>query len=100
MEAYSKANESNPNDIAPLLRIGDIYYSKNKFQEASEIYEKIIRTHPKSKIGFIKLGKCLMHLGKYERSVAVYKNELLLDAYNSETFAAIAGCYEQLKDWK
>ena len=60
VEAYFKANVFNPNDIAPLLRIGDIYYSKNKFQEASEIFEKIIRTHPKSKIGYIKLGKCLV----------------------------------------
>lgn len=83
-----------------MLRIGDIYFTKNKFQEASEIYEKIIRIHPKSKIGFIKLGKCLMNLEKYERSIAVYKNELLLDAYNSETFAAIAGGYEKLKDSK
>jgi tetratricopeptide (TPR) repeat protein len=79
-----------------LRNIGEYYFKKNYFQEASEIFEMLL-TEEKNGELYQKLGFCFQKSGEYEKALESYKKAELFGLNQLWNFKKIALCYRNLK---
>ena len=84
-------------DQESLLIIGEYYFNRNYFKEASDIFDKLLEQDPQNEMIFQKKGYCLQMLGDIESALLNYQNAELLNAANLWTIKKIASCLRALK---
>jgi tetratricopeptide (TPR) repeat protein len=73
-------------DSKILFYEGQLLFSNNKYQEAIEVLNKILKMNPKDKVALSNKGSTLLILGKYDEALETFnealeinpKNELIL----------------------
>lgn len=90
MEAYTKAYQSDPNFLLPLLKIGDIYMELGQLSDAEVIYRSIIqkletRELSAEGIRFEPMPEAYLRLGvvynlrqQYEKAEEIFKKGLAI----------------------
>jgi tetratricopeptide (TPR) repeat protein len=80
-----------------LSVIGEFYFNKNYFEEASDIYDKLLKDNSANYVLYQKKGYCLQMLGHIKEAVDVYLNAEVFDPNNSWIIKKLAYCYRTLK---
>ena len=84
-------------DIESQTIIGEYYFQKNHFSEATEIFEQLLQDNPNNETFLQKKGYCLQMQGKLEEALSAYLKAELLNSNNSWTIKKLANCYRALK---
>lgn len=85
----------NENNEA-LSLLGKLYYLKQEYESAENIFSKQIRINPKSASAYNNLGQVLLKQKKYPRAVLQFKKALELDPESGLIALNLSGAYAQL----
>jgi tetratricopeptide (TPR) repeat protein len=80
-----------------LSIIGEFYFNKNYFEEASDIYSLLLKDDSDNHVLYQKKGYCLQMLGRIKEALDVYLNAEVLAPNNSWIIKNLAHCYRLLK---
>lgn len=83
-------------DTKLLRNVSEYYFSKNQFEEASEIFEYLLSVEKDGEI-YQKLAFCHQKTGDYEKALELYQKAELYDLNRLWTLKKIALCYRNLK---
>lgn len=86
-------------DLRLLRNIAEYYFSKNYFEEASEIFNYLIGIEKNGEL-YQKLGFCHQKSGHYEQALEAYKKAELFGLNKLWNYKKIALCYRNLKQTK
>ncbi|QAV33392.1 tetratricopeptide repeat protein [Fervidobacterium changbaicum] len=88
MEAYTKAYQTDPNFLLPLLKIGDIYMELGQLSDAEVIYRSIVQKLESSELSaegikfepmpeaYLRLGVVYNLRQQYEKAEEIFKKGL------------------------
>ena len=82
-----------------LRNIGEYYFKKNYFEEASEIFEILLSIEKDGEL-FQKTGFCYQKSGDYEKALDAYQKADLFGLNKLWNYSKIALCYRNLKQPK
>ena len=86
MTALERAIELKPLDIETLSNRTLCFLNLEKYSEAKECCEKIIRISPNCGVAWIHKGFALLHLKKYEETKIRFKKGAKIDSHYMELF--------------
>lgn len=72
IDSYTQANQSDPNDITSLIKIGEIQLKLNEFEQAKELATAILKREPTSVEGKLMLGKAHIGLEEFAEAKSVF----------------------------
>ncbi len=79
-----------------LRNIGEYYFKKNYFDEAAEIFERLLKGEKDGEL-YQKLGFCYQKSGNYERALEAYQKAEYFGLNKLWNLKKIALCYRSLK---
>jgi tetratricopeptide (TPR) repeat protein len=85
IKAFEDAAAQNPQDPDPALRLANLFYDNQRFQDAAEWYEKALKLDPKNVNARTDLGTVYFSLGRTEDALAEYKKSLQIDPRHEPT---------------
>lgn len=83
-------------DDAILRNIAEYYFSKNRFEEAADIFIHLLNIEKSGEL-YQKLGFCYQKSGDFETALATYKKAELFDLNRKWNYNKIALCHRNLK---
>ncbi|MFW6129141.1 MAG: tetratricopeptide repeat protein [Candidatus Aminicenantaceae bacterium] len=92
-------------DIQEELGKGNDLFNEGKYEEALEVYEKILVDYPDAYVINKNIGNCYFQQEKFELAEKYYKKVLEIDPENNEIKMDIGNCYanrgfnEQALEW-
>lgn len=75
---------SNQEDIYLVFQEANKYYTEGKYQQAVELYEKILSQGFKNKELLYNLGNAYYRLGEYHKSILYYERAKILDPFDDD----------------
>lgn len=84
-------------DEKSLRSIGEYYFSKNQYQDARNVFDRLAVMDPEDAVLFQKIGYCKQMEGDLEGALAEYLKSDLMVSGNTWTIRKIASCYRFLK---
>ena len=75
----------NPQDPEAALRLANLFYDYQRFQEAAGWYEKALKLDPNNVNARTDLGTAYFNLGRAQDALAAYNQTLKLDPRNEPT---------------
>lgn len=84
-------------DEKSLLSIGEYYFSKNQYEDAKNIFERLTGKGLDDAVLFQKIAYCKQMKGDIEGALEDYLKSELMQANNSWTLRKIASCYRMQK---
>jgi len=84
-------------DRESMMIVGEYYFQKNHFAEATEIFDQLLHEIPNDATLLQKKGYCLQMQGKLDEALSVYLKAELLNSNHSWTIKKLAHCYRVLK---
>lgn len=67
---------SNPNDFETLVKLGNLYYDNQQYQNATQYYERALKIHPENPDVRTDLGTCYWDLGAADKALAEFDRAL------------------------
>lgn len=80
--------------------VAEYYFSKNHFNEATELYDKLLEKEAGDVEMLQKRGYCAQKMSKFQMALDFYLKADLVESNNSWTVKKIAFCYRALGDNK
>lgn len=71
--AFSRAAESMPDDVAPLLHLGALHQNHKLLEEAAAVYRRVMAIDPGHPVARERLADCLCEMGEFDQGMAVLK---------------------------
>lgn len=90
---YTIALESAPNDPGLLNNLGNCLFLDNKFEEAADVFKKVIKAQPDYADAHGNLGTIYKALNKYSLSVEHFRMALQLDPGQFRTMLNLGHVY-------
>ncbi len=82
-----------------LLRtVAEVYFSKDFYDDAVEIFEKLLQKDNLNMELYQKIGYCYQKKGDYEKALSFYKKADMIKPDSLWNLKKIAFCYRSLKD--
>lgn len=79
-EAYHLEKiKAEPKNLEHYAELGKFYMEADRFSEARDVYEYLLKHSPGDADFYARLGFCNYHLGNYEQAVANYQASISLD---------------------
>jgi tetratricopeptide (TPR) repeat protein len=76
VQALEEAARQNPQDAQAPLRLANLLYDQQRFQEASEWYEKALNLDPRNVDARTDLGTAYFNLGRPRKALGEYRRSL------------------------
>jgi tetratricopeptide (TPR) repeat protein len=93
-EAALKAILDNrPGDLQTLIRLGNLYYDNNRFQEAADYYGRALEHDPRNVPVRTDRGTCYWNLGKPDAAIADFQKSLEVDPAHAQTLFNLGVVY-------
>lgn len=89
--------QSNPNDVAVLFDLGNVYYQADDYKQAAEWYQKVIDIDATDEKGLVALGATSFNLGDLEKAETVWNKAAELYPTNPEVFYDLGFLYMTTK---
>lgn len=86
-------------DEESLTMLGEHYFNRNYYQEASDVFSILSAQYPGNEILYQKNGYCMQMLGHFPEALENYLKAELLNAQNPWTIKKIAYCYRLQKNY-
>ncbi len=85
IKAFEDAAAQNPQDPEPVLRLANLLYDNQRFQDAVEWYQKALKLDPKNVNARTDLGTVYFSLGRLQDALKEYKESLQIDPRHEPT---------------
>ena len=95
-----KGHEVNPNDLAIINNLANVYKSKHKFTEAENLFKKSIELKKDYVNSYVNYGHLKKDLNKFEDSIRLYKKALEYDKKIPAIYYSLAMSYQALGKFK
>jgi tetratricopeptide (TPR) repeat protein len=99
IEQYEKISEKEPDDIEVLLTLGRLYKVAQKSPEAEKAFQKALDKDPDNEDALMGLALVYSDLGDVKKA-SLLMHRLAQKSPNLRTLTALAGLYEQMKEYK
>ena len=87
---YQEAIKLKPNNIQPLLLLGQIYETQKNWSEAAKCYRQTIDLNPRQINTYIKLSKVLKIQNQDSEAIATYQKAIEIEPDNGIIYAELA----------
>ncbi len=77
--------KTNPNDFETLVKLGNLYYDKQQFQDATQYYERALKIHPENVDVRTDMGTCYWNLGAADKALAEFNRALTYRPNHAQT---------------
>jgi Tfp pilus assembly protein PilF len=67
---------TNPNDFETLVKLGNLYYDGQKYQDATQYYERALKIQPENVDVRTDMGTCYWNLGAADKALAEFNRAL------------------------
>ena len=98
--AFESALRLRPDSPDVYIACGGALVQVKRFDEAGKYYREAIRLNPTSPDGYYNLGKVLLSLGKYDEALVTWEQVLRREPNSTEPAIHMAGCRQELCEWK
>ncbi|MEW6713950.1 MAG: tetratricopeptide repeat protein [Nitrospirota bacterium] len=98
-ELFQRTIESNPSHVNALLRLGDIYFSKDDLTKARDYYTKANKIKPRSVEILLSLEKLSEKEKKWQEALRYLDNILEINDENISALYRKRNLYEANKKW-
>jgi tetratricopeptide (TPR) repeat protein len=95
---HSKSIGRIISDFESRMVIGEYYFNRNYYEEALQVFNRLIDEGMSSDTIYQKKGFCLQKTGNFEAALDAYLKAELLNGASSWTIKKIAYCYRILKN--
>jgi tetratricopeptide (TPR) repeat protein len=99
-ELLQRALESNPSHVNALMRLGDIYFSRDDLTKARECYTKANRIKPRSVEILLSLEKLAEREKKWQEALRYLDDILEINDENISALYRKRNLYEANKKWE
>ncbi len=99
IEQYEKISEKEPGDVDILLTLGRLYKVAQKSPEAEKAFQKALDKDPDNEDALMGLSLVYADLGDVKKA-SLLMHRLAQKSPNLRTLTALAGLYEQMKEYK
>lgn len=83
-------------DLKVELRKGNELFDEEKYEDAMEVYKKILEEFPDAYIIHQNIGNCYFQMEKYDQAEEYYRKVLESDPENQESMLLIGNCYSNI----
>lgn len=80
-----KQAAQNPKDPEPPLRLANLFYDQQRFQEAVDWYEKALRLNPRNVNARTDLGTSYFNIGRPQQALEEYRKSLEIEPNHQPT---------------
>lgn len=98
VEQYSKVVEKQPADIDSWLMLGRLYKVAQNSVDSEKAFKKALELEPENEDAMAGLATVYLDLGDSRRATDYFK-KLAEKSPNLRTLTALAGAYEQMRDY-
>ena len=84
---------TNPNDVALLFDLGNVYYQADEFAQAAEWYQKVLDVDATNEKGLVALGATSFNLGDLAKAEKLWDQAAELYPNNPEVFYDLGFLY-------
>jgi len=95
---YAKLYRSNPDDLETAIAYGELLMANQQFQKASELYNELLKKHPKEKKIYESLITSYELRLNYEGKVGILR-QMLPHFDKKAIYQRIAATYEDIEKW-
>jgi tetratricopeptide (TPR) repeat protein len=99
-ELFQRTIEINPSHVNALLRLGDIYFSRDDLAQARDFYTKANEIKPRSVEILLSLEKLSEKEKKWQEALRYLDNILEINNENTSALYRKRNLYEANKKWK
>jgi tetratricopeptide (TPR) repeat protein len=85
VKEVTAAAERAPQDAAPRVQLGNLYFDAERFPEAAKWYEEALKLDPKNVNASTDLGITYYYMRQADRALAQFDRSLSLDPKHSKT---------------
>jgi tetratricopeptide (TPR) repeat protein len=85
IKAFEDQAAQNPQDPEPALRLANLFYDHQRYQDAADWYQKALKLDPKNVNARTDLGTVYFNLGRPQDALAEYKKSLAIDPRHEPT---------------
>ncbi len=68
--------KTNPNDFETLVKLGNLYYDNQQYQDATQYYERALKIRPENVDVRTDMGTCYWNLGAADKALAEFNRAL------------------------
>ena len=68
--------KTNPNDYETLVKLGNLYYDNQQYQNATQYYVRALKIHPENADVRTDMGTCYWNLGAADKALAEFDRAL------------------------
>lgn len=90
---YRKLEFLTPDDITIIMRLAEIYYDNEQYDDACNEYRNALKVDYSNLIALRGLGNCLMQQNDYDGAVLAYRKAVVIDPDDVEAREALAKAY-------
>jgi len=87
--ALQAAAGASPQDPAPRIELGNLYFDHERFREAAQWYEEALRVSPKNVNVSTDLGIAYYYMNRPDAALAQFDRSLAIDAAHTKTLLNI-----------
>lgn len=81
---YQKAQNLDASNPAIKINIGSLYQAQGNYEKAIELYNSVIMSNPKEKLGYMYKAKASNQIKEYTDAINNYKEVLKIDPKDSQ----------------
>jgi tetratricopeptide (TPR) repeat protein len=85
IKAFEDQAAQNPQDPEPVLRLANLFYDNQRFQDAADWYQKALKLDPKNVNARTDLGTVYFSLGRPQDALSEYRKSLQVDPRHEPT---------------
>ncbi len=89
--------QANPQDVAVLFDLGNVYYQGDDYKQAAEWYQKVLDVNASDEKGLIALGAASFNLGDLAKAESTWNKAAELYPNNPEVFYDLGFLYMTTK---
>ncbi len=79
-----RAISKNPNYLKALQLLSDVYMYTGRFDDALAVMERLRANNPKNIARFVKIGRCYLLKGEFEKADKAFEDALKIDCYSQD----------------
>lgn len=79
-----KAIGKNPNYLSAMQLLADVYFELGKLEKCLELLEKLRDNNPRNVQRLVKMARCYVRMGEYDKADKVLSDALCIDEFYEE----------------
>lgn len=99
VEALARLSELQPDNVEVLAELADLLFSMKMYEEASQVFQEILRIDPSLADQYYNLGLCFMCLDRLDSALTTWLTGLIHDPNDASINKGLAVLYWKRGDY-